>query len=256
MTRSVFNTTPQPFSALLKKAFALHWPVYKAIFALLLAMVFVKDGFLYLDPFIENLWIWGGVSLVTVALFLYFYCVSLVASNLVLQHAQPKLPTLMRIVMKRFIWVLATVLIIILGIVTLLFLTRFMRFVLINLGASEIFAGLISLYLFFFLPFLYGIILIYLVIPLILLDNLSLFKAFERSAVLSHEWKHWMRVFGIYAMAVVILFLTTSNTLHGHFLFKYHLLPITDLIIFSIFMPAYNNLTLLQLRDLQRRVES
>ncbi len=103
------------------------------------------------------------------------------------------------------------------------------------------------------LPVLYAIVLFFFAIPLILIDNLSIWKAFKEGAQL--VYRRWFRGFIVYAGILLLMVLIDYIQFQPFILSYGHWLEILIQIpVFLIFIPFLSNFYMLSLHDLKLRV--
>ena len=117
-------------------------------------------------------------------------------------------------------------------------------------GANDIIQRLLMLIIIVVLPCVYVIVLSLFSWPLILLDNMNVFKAIGKSMQMT--WFHWLYVFNLYLLIGFVILVSLPGTMHGKLLIHYHLIALFDLLVLGITVPIICNIMILMKQELQR----
>jgi hypothetical protein len=237
-----YPNQPTDFSELVKSCVKYHFGILKQIFLLLLFMTVGKDIWHYVGGMPDNTIAQWGINIFITAWIIYFWGCSLVASKAYsLGQSSPLINTL-KIGLQRLPRAIACV-------VILIILFAFFYWLAHLFSRYSVWLSFLVL---FSLPMIYLLVLFYYAIPLVFLENASIFKGFQQSSSLVgiHQW---LRGFGLYALTLIIWILVSPDTIHGHVLANYYLSAPFDLVIFCLFIPLLNALILMLLNDLRLR---
>jgi len=251
---SYLPSTPRSFMDLLGLSIRHHFSAFRKMIFLIVLMVIVKDAYIYLGGMPQNLYLLGLVGVVMSFLLIYFVSTLLYLSHRVLGGEavdwrvalKAVLPALGKIILAFLIFTIFPYLLILMG--------EWVTHVLVSGAAHKAqYAGLI-LVLSIGIPILIFYITYFFAVPLMLIDKLSLGKAFANAAHLaSREWRNWGRVFGVYACGIAIWVLVSPDTLHGHLMKMYKLSAAFDFVVFCVTLPIMMNFIVFMCHDLKLR---
>lgn len=243
---------PQEFSVLMKKSFQGHWRTLRCIFPVLIAIVIVKDAYLYVGDWPTNLAISLPLGIVMAILMIYgfSFCLLLGQQSLLGQPCDLKqnFSRFNQHVLKVF-YVCLTIVI---TMIVLYYVARGVATLMIYRAVPPKAAYILAYFTFISIPFFIGIVCLWFALPLVILEKSGVMAAFSDSFKLVW-WKNWLRAFAAYALVVVVYLITSPATLHGHILHRMHLNAPFDLLVFCLFVPLIVNLTVLLLQDLRAR---
>lgn len=243
-------TKPMELTKLFRKAIQYHYPVLKNTWLIILFMVIVKDYYIYLGGFPENDWLRTTLQIISIALIVYLWSASFLVTNQAIHEQSIKLSDSFQQTLHKLPYIyLVVIAYVLLGII-LHFFSILMAHGLHSLGINKVSAEQLSFVFFLSLPFMVILVSTLFTIPLLILEDASLFFALQESIRLV-GFKNWLRSFGIYFFGVAILLLVAPDTLHGHLLATYHLNAPYDFIVFVVTLPVFNNLLILLLHDLR-----
>ena len=114
--------------------------------------------------------------------------------------------------------------------------------------------GGIAMVLLIGIPMIVLLIFFYLTIPLLALYENSVQTAFYDSAAVAR--RRFLPLLILYAEIVIMLFISSSHTLHAQWLLNHHLMELCNLLVFSAILPLVLNQTLLLLHDVKLKQAS
>lgn len=180
---------------------------------------------------------------------LYFWSSALYAAHCALKSEVVSLNTCLIQVLKRFLRIVLVALLYVLVFVLMIFWLQFLNHLVGNLPQAAAIKWWINLFA-VGLPLLVFMLLFLLAIPLIIVENLTFFRALGRSAKMV-----WLSVFKstlvLYAGILVLFYIVLPGTQHVRWLQDHHLKVLFDLVIFLVFAPIVINYALLVLNNLQ-----
>lgn len=245
---------PMTLEEIFVSSFRKYFPILKNIFLLIFLIALVKDIPVY-TGLPKNFMLQTIIFIVEVALIVYLWSVSLYMTNLVLWNEKPNLSESARhINYKLFPIYLACICFIAAVGIILFLMVKLLTPLMLSLVAKKQMIGIVGLILAIGLPLLFFIVLFFFTIPLIITDDLPCFTAFGRSAALVGV-QNWLRVLSVYFFLLIIFYIVSTNTLHGHKLATHYLSFPFDLIVFLITIPVFNAFIILLKNDLQAREE-
>ncbi len=114
--------------------------------------------------------------------------------------------------------------------------------------------GGIAMLLLIGIPMIVLLIFFYLTIPLLALYENSVQAAFYDSAAVAR--RRFLPLLILYMEIVIMLFISSSHTLHAQWLLNHHLMELCNLLVFSAILPLVLNQTLLLLHDVKLKQSS
>jgi len=243
--------TPRSFLDLLGISIKHHYAILKKTILLMLMIVVVKDWYVYLGGFPKNDALKFIVSTFMLIALIYLFMSLLYMAQRILHSEPVTLMDAFKATNQRLFHIYTASFIFIVVPTLFVLLAEFV-FHLIMRGhsGSTKFSGLIFVFV-VGIPILYAYLRYFYTLPLIAMENFSLWKAFAEAQQLVQG--NWARVFGIYACAIVIWVLVSPDTLHGHFMRMYHISGIFDFIVFCVTLPIMMNLIVFMRNDLRLR---
>ena len=177
-------------------------------------------------------------------LLFYLYCFGYVLAPLVLSHQPVSYKDQFRRTLAN---VFSLVLFVVFIACFFLAVVHVVGFVLHFLTHDPMWKSKVFLFLAFFFsfPFLYLFTLFFLVIPLMMIDNCSLFDALQLAPQLTQG--HLFKVFQLVACLMFFYLLTSSGTRHYNWLLQHSLNIPVDFIVLLLFLPLFYGATFLLL---------
>jgi hypothetical protein len=243
--------TPRSFLDLLGISIKHHYAVLKKTILLILMIVVVKDWYVYLGDFPKNDALKFMISTLMLIVLIYLFMSLLYMTHRILRSEPVMLPDTFKAINQRLFAIFSASFIFVVVPTLFVLLAEFVYHLILkdNSGGAK-FSGLIFVFV-VGIPILYAYLRYFFTLPLIAMENFSLWKAFGEAQKLVQG--NWARVFGIYACAIVIWVLVSPDTLHGHFMRMYHVSGIFDFIVFCVTLPIMMNLIVFMRNDLRLR---
>ena len=219
---------------------------------MILLLVVVKDLYLYLGGMPPIAWLRWVLIIVMVLLGVYLWAVMLFSANAVLAGAPLRFSQSFRHVYLKISSIYSGLFALVLA-MCLLFLVGY----LLSNALTAILGGAIALRSFLILiliglPLTFILVLWVFVLPLLVLEPISVVAAFRRSMSLV-GYNYWLRGFSVYAAFLVLFFIESPVTGHGQWLAKHYFSFLFDAVILAILLPLLTNYFLLLLNDLRLR---
>lgn len=245
---------PKTFSELLGFAIRRHFVVLRKIIWLIVFLVVVKDTYIYLGGMPMNPYWLSLIGIVMAFLILYLISAMLYATHCVLYNENIDWRSALSDMTSRIGRVVFAFIFFVVIPIIFYFIGYWISHWLLEGSAdpSKYFGLIIVLLV--SIPMMLVYLYYFFVIPLIVTENFAVREAFKRSpALIGHEWRNLLRVFGVYACVLAIWLLVSPDTLHGHLLKMYKLSALFDFIVFSVTIPILMNLIILMRNDLKLR---
>lgn len=224
----------QSVEEILKQSLDSYLTVLKKILPIVLLMVIVKDIDIYLGvKFLGNA-AQIVVDVIQALLLVYLFSVSLYVTRAVLSGETITLSDAFSAVFK-LIWKVY--------LICLIFVVVYFIF---SYGIYLVHAEVLKLML--GLLFLGLIVQYFFIIPRVILDNDTVFSAFKKSAK-DFTIIGWLIKFALYAFLLIVFFIVSTNTKHGHWLMNYYLNLPVDFIVILLALPLFNSFMVLFLND-------
>ncbi len=246
-----FPSTARTFLDVLGISIRHHFVVLRKTVWLIVMIVVVKDLYIYLGGMPANpIWQYF-IGIVMLILLIYLFMAMLYMTNRVLRSEYVTLSDALSGMNKQLAPLYLSSLIFIIVPTLLLLLSELILHLMAGAGVDHYkYAGLIFV-LVVGIPILYGYLRYFYTIPLIVMEDFPIWKAFREASQLVR--KNWARVFGVYACAIAIWLLVSPDTLHGHMIQAYHISALFDFIIFCVTLPIMMNLVVFIRNDLRLR---
>lgn len=248
-------STPTTFGQLFSISLRKYLPVLHKIILMILIMTVVKDAYLYLGGMPSNRILNYIIEIIIAVVVAYFVFASLYMTNCVLNQKKITFREAMVAVWTRALKAYLAVIIYIAIFIILLFIAYLLLHIIHSTSKREmLYQALIMLFI-VGLPFLIFIIFSFFAIPLIIVDNVSVYVGFRQSIKLLGK-QHWIKPFVLYLILVILSIIVDPSTRHGHFIAKYDANALFDFIVFCIVLPVYYSLLVLLINDLKLRKPS
>lgn len=186
------------------------------------------------------------LEMIITVIALFLFSMALYRADALLKQQPVSFMQASKVIIQRILKVLAAVLIFVISIILIALLVKWVMFSLFRLEGA---IAVLGLTLIGGLPIMAGLIFFYFTVPLIAVDNESLWMAFYRSADLTQQ--NWLYVFGLYTGMIVILIALLPYTLHAHWLKTYYLMEVFNLSVLCLLLPLLINMTLFIMRSFQ-----
>ncbi len=225
-------------------------PTMRVTVPLIFLMVLVKDFSTYMNIVPSNTTASIIYMVVSAALFVYFWAVSLRMTASVWQGDFFKLGRAFKNSLYPTLHVYAAIVVYMVVAIALFYLGYLVTHL---LGHTALGGKNVALLVFFFItafPYFFFAVLCLLTYPIIVLQKTPVWKAFLSAVKLTGK-SHWLWSLAIYAVFAIMYFLITPTTLHAHFLRRYYLSAPFDFIIMLFLVPLLNNLFVLVLNNMQ-----
>ncbi len=236
-----------PFSLLFTLSLSHAWQAFLKIFWLILLFVLIISGFHYISNTHHSLhYFFSGL---TCLIGIFLYVVALLRVDAYLRQQNLLYTQALELSGKRILKIYAVVILYLVLFLVWFLLNRWVIFSLLKLNNA---VGGILVTITIGIPLIFLIIYFYLSIPILALHRKSIWKALYDSARYAHQ--HFVAMLVLYAEAILVLFLVSSDTRHGEWLLKHHLLELTDLVVFCAIIPLFIVQTLFILNNVERGV--
>jgi len=221
--------------------------------AVIVMIVVIKDCYVYLGGAPTSPTAQGVGALLIGVVLIFLFAVSLQASYSSLKPSPTKLSDHFNHVLKRLIPLYLSVLFFIVLFVVIFFVVKWIVFAIGGDSVDKTRRSIEGVFIASFagLMMLYVVIRCYFVLPMVVLDSLSAWRAFAESVRLTLN--NALRTFGIYLCGVIMVVLTMPGSRHYIWLADHKLIALFDLFVFALLLPLYLNMVVLMLRDLQWR---
>ena len=241
-----------PFSDLMGNAFRHYAKVLKVVFPFILLLSFFKVGYPYLDALFKN-HAWHIVTMTLLGLLEIYCCaLALYAANAVLKGKPEALKEICNTINAKLSLIYSGVFALALGLCLLFFVGYLLSHLVIFFFAGKtVVQGMAYLFL-IGLPMTFALVLFVFSVPLLILDNTTVWPAFRSSAFLI-GCRHWLHAFVVYAAVLIMLLILSPMTKHGHWLLAHHLSFLVDVAALLFFVPLIINFMLLLINDLRIR---
>ncbi len=229
-----------------------HFRVLKKILALIILMAFVQALIVYTDHFVLNRLHWV-IKIVGAVPMLFFTGALLYQAQMCLEEHESSLLHTLQVMLQRCIaFFMCAVLLTLLVVLYYFLVLQIMRVWIHPTGAEDgSIKGMLIFMGMYMIPTLIFIVFMIFALPLTIVDRLNPLKAMARSYVLIGT--RWLQAFTVYACLGMMYILVTPNTLHAHFLIRYHLFMPFVFVMYLIFVPFIVNYLLFMLNDLKLR---
>ncbi len=246
--------TPRMFMELFGLAVRYHFAAFRKMVWLIIFLVIVKDAYIYLDGMPNNLYWYSVVGIVMGLLSINFLVAVLYTSHCVLNNEPIDWRNALGDTFSRMGRVILAMTFFILLPAVLFVLAEWIgRLVIAGNVHPYRYSGLVVI-LAVGVPVMIAYLYYFFTVPLIVTKNYSLWQAFQQAfALVGRQWRDLARVFGIYAVGMIIWLLISPNTLHGHFIKMYKISALFDFIILGISLPIWMNFIILMANDLKLR---
>lgn len=224
------------------------WHSFLKIFWLIILFVLIITGFYYLPATHRVLHYFFGVLVSLIGIFLYV--AALLRIDALLRQQNLTYAQTLELSGKKILKIFAVFILFLVCAALWFFFNRWLIFSLLKLSGPV--AGILAT-ITIGIPLILLIIYFYLAIPILALYSKSVWQALYKSAHYAHT--HFLAMLALYAEAILILFIISSDTRHGEWLLKHHLLTLVDLITFGVLIPMLIVQTLLILNNARLREE-
>lgn len=217
------------------------WQAFKSTILAIAAFVALKALFTHipiLPAWIELTWV---LITILIAIFLYIFSLYRVDAQ---WRGQPCTVTqAWQLTQKNVVKAYLACLGIVAALWLVFLLVRWLTFSIFKMQGIE---AAIIMMLFAAIPMIFILIYFYLMLPLLTVFARGWYEAFYQSALCARENIGVMLV--IYGEVMVMFLIASSATRHGQWLLNHHLMELCDLLVFSLLVPLWLNLTLLLLQ--------
>lgn len=242
-----YPTTPQEYTQLLKLSVKHYIRTFARIFLFILLIVLAKWVLLAIPQLPQSVGI--PIKIIFYLIILYLICSSIYTIHTLWQNQSLTVSAILQFVLKKLLPVILSLLMIGLVIFLLVVSVRLVLFSFIHVNPMLI-AFLTSVVI--SLPTIAIILFSFFVIPLLLMQDISIKNAFKQSAL--YTAKNWFGVFVLYLILGSLIAFLLPSSKHALWLQQHYLLQLSDLVVLSIVLPILFNLLLLLLNDLKLRL--
>ena len=218
------------------------WQAIRSIFLFIFIFVVLKGLHTHL-PALPN-WLEWICSIILVLIAIFLYACSLYRVDAEWKGQPLSLIETWRLTQKSILKLYLACLGIVAALVLVFLLVHWLTFSIAKLQGVE---ALLAMMLFAAIPLIFILIYFYLMLPLLTIYEAEWYLAFSQSAVYARENLKVMLL--IYFEAIVMLWIASSATRHGQWLVNHHFMELSDLVVFSLIVPLWLNLTLLLLHN-------
>lgn len=240
----LYPNSPSSFPDLLKLSARYTWASWLQIFFLIVIFVAIKALYVYL-PAASGFW-QVPLALIMIAAVIFLFVVALCRVDARLKSAPLSWSQTWQLVGKRMLNVYLACLAIIITFVVIFLVGRWLIFSLLSLTGAI--AG-VTMMIVIGIPFILLLVFSYLTIPILGLQPQPWWHAIYYSVVWTQ--RHFLPVIFLYVLMLVLMIAASPATRHGQWLLSHHLLELCDLVIFSVILPFFVNITLFLLHDIQ-----
>jgi hypothetical protein len=216
------------------------WPVWQRIFLLIVIFIALKSLYTYLPLF--SLSIEMGLTGVILAAAVFLFLIALYRANGVWCDQEVTWHQALQRTIQHILKVYLACVCILCLFAIIFFVGRWLIFSVLALTGMPAAVGLIF---FVGIPLILVLVYSYLTIPLLALQELSLWQAFSQSLLLTQA--HFLMMVLLYIEIIILVVAAATHTRHGVWLLHHHLMELFDLIVFSLILPLFINQTLLLL---------
>lgn len=186
--------------------------------------------------------------IISSAVAFFLFSMALYRADTMLKDQPVSLIDAAKVTIMRILKVWAAILVLCITLVLISFLVKWVIFSLFRLEGVTAALGITFIG---GLPVMVGLIFFYFTVPIIAVDNESLWRAFYRSADLTQQ--KWLHVFGLYTGGVILFMALMPYSRHAHWLKDHYLSEVFNWLVLCLIMPLLVNLTLFILRNFQIR---
>lgn len=242
----------QSIASVFFQACRYYFPVLKAIFPFILLSVLLKNILLFLGVSPDNLGVRVTLILFMLLVQVYLWSVNLLSAESVLKRQPLSLNKACRIIYSKLVKIFLGLFAMIVASYILFYVGNLIYFLMTHFIQGQLLLRSIIAFTVIGLPLTVGLVLMLFVLPLIILENVSVLNAFRLSVVLI-GYRYWFRAFLSYASIALLIIFLMPNTWHGHWLLQHHLSVVFDIVLVSLISPLIVNFMLLSLQAIERQ---
>lgn len=250
---SFYPEVPMSLQSIWRASTRHYFYIFKLTFVYIALIVLAKNSYLFIGGMPHN-WIFKAIAaLLLTAGLIYLWSCSFASACAALRDEFFNMRIIFRRINRMAIQIYMCCLLYAVVVVALYYLGHGIIYAIEWGAGKQAWLKGLGIVVFCGFPIMIFLAMTFFALPLVIAEEEHYFKAFYQSVYLVST--HWAHGFVAYIVLLVMLFLTSPDTLHWHFMSAYFITLPFDLVVLSVLLPLYNTVVLLSLNDLQLRMD-